>query len=625
MPRLVDAGNAAKHEVRAPRARHAGHGRNAARPPPAFGELAYAKGPDRLARSACAVIGYHRRSVAKAKESASGPYRAGGGEGALAAGEDGLVGDLVRQFADPYAFHRELIQNAIDAGATSILVRVVIQKNGDRSEARVSVQDDGTGMSQKILEEDLVVLFRSSKEHAEGKIGKFGIGFVSVLALAPSLVEVASAVGDGARHVLHLHPDRTYDLYREEAITKKGGTTVTLHVPLEDDGEEMVTRSRAALSRWCGHARVPIRLLVLRAGDSEPSLDVRIDTPLAVEGLVQVAVKSADGHTEAAIGLVLGGRLAAFYNRGLLLHESREKGARASIAFKVADGRLSHTLSREDVRRDAAFDRALRLVERGIEEALTPLVQKQIALAAEAHANGDAGAGSRWLALVQAVHAADLDIGSAGIAVPLLAPVSGSRVGKIGKTTAFQGDEPGPFAETLAAAGIGVIDRRVAKTEEEVRTLSALLGKLGVLGMASAAYTVVRPLSDDALGPSDRRLLSHVGELLARVLRKPSGLFFANVEGRSRSLSLAVTHADRAQLVTSEALAADPFRFLARPPLALDVDHAIAQRARTHGDVLLAADVLVRAILLERHLMTEERSLSLAQAGVLALASRSER
>lgn len=559
--------------------------------------------------------------MAKAKKSAAGPYRAGGEEKALASGEDGLVGDLVRQFADPYAFHRELVQNAIDAGATNILVRVVIQSDGGKTQARVTVTDDGTGMSQKVLEEDLVVLFRSTKEHAEGKIGKFGIGFVSVLALAPTLVEVASAAGDGARHVLHLHPDRTYDLYREEAVSKARGTSVTLHVPLEDDGTEMITRSRAALTRWCGHARVPIRLLVLRPGESEPSIDARIDTPLSIDALVSVAVRSEDGRTDAAIGLVLGARLAAFYNQGLLLHESREKGARASIVFKVADARLSHTLSREDVRRDASFDRALALVERGIDEALTPAAKNRIAALAEAHVDGDPHAGAAWLALVQAAQAAELEIERKDIRVPLLAPVLGSRVGQLGGDASHQGDAPGTFVDALAAAGIGVIDRRVARTEEEQRTLSALLGSLGTGGMASDVYTVVRPLEGDELAASDRRLLSHVSELLAAVVRKPSVLFFARVEGRERTLSLAVEHADRAALVPSAALASDPFRFLARPPLALSVEHAIARRARAHGDVLLAADVLTRAILIERGLMTEERSLTLTRLGLGALAS----
>jgi hypothetical protein len=558
--------------------------------------------------------------VAKAKKSAEGPYRAGAAEGALASGEDGLVGDLVRQFADPYAFHRELVQNAIDAGATNILVRVVIAKEDGEAQARVSVTDDGSGMSQKVLEEDLVVLFRSTKEHAEGKIGKFGIGFVSVLALAPTLVEVASAIGDGARHVLHLHPDRTYDLYREQAVNDARGTTVTLHVPLTDDGDEMITRSRAALTRWCGHARIPIRLIVLRPGETEPSVDVRIDAPLSIEALVSVAVRSEDGKTDAAIGLVHGARLAAFYNQGLLLHESREKGARASIVFKVADGRLSHTLSREDVRRDAAFDRALALVERGIDDALTPAAKKRIAEVAAAHTDGDASAGAAWLALVQAVQAAELSIAARDIAVPLLAPVSGSRIGRLGGGAAHQGDAPSAFVDALAAAGIGVIDQRVAKTADDQRTLAALLGTFGAGLLAKDVHTVVRPLADDEVGASDRRLLSHVSELLAATVRKPSALVFARVEGKERALSLVVARADRAELVSPETLASDPFRFLARPPLALSVDHPIAHRARAHGDVLLAADALARAILIERDLMNQERSLQLTSLGLAALA-----
>jgi len=50
-----------------------------------------------------------------------GAYRDGHGTGPALDGQgDGLVDELIRQFADPLAFYRELVQNSIDAGATSI-------------------------------------------------------------------------------------------------------------------------------------------------------------------------------------------------------------------------------------------------------------------------------------------------------------------------------------------------------------------------------------------------------------------------------------------------------------------------------------------------------------------------
>jgi molecular chaperone HtpG len=61
----------------------------------------------------------------KQRPGAEAPYRAGGAHAAGPADEGGLVSEVVRQFADPYSFYRELVQNSIDAGATKIAVRVV--------------------------------------------------------------------------------------------------------------------------------------------------------------------------------------------------------------------------------------------------------------------------------------------------------------------------------------------------------------------------------------------------------------------------------------------------------------------------------------------------------------------
>src|SRR5512146_2494880 len=67
------------------------------------------------------IVGYPREVT---------PYRSGRALGAPdAAPEAGLVDEMVRQFADPYAFLRELAQNGIDAGATRIAV--TIERDGD--------------------------------------------------------------------------------------------------------------------------------------------------------------------------------------------------------------------------------------------------------------------------------------------------------------------------------------------------------------------------------------------------------------------------------------------------------------------------------------------------------------
>lgn len=47
------------------------------------------------------------------------PYRGSRVDTPKLTAEGGIVDDMVRQFADPYAFLRELLQNGIDAGATA--------------------------------------------------------------------------------------------------------------------------------------------------------------------------------------------------------------------------------------------------------------------------------------------------------------------------------------------------------------------------------------------------------------------------------------------------------------------------------------------------------------------------
>lgn len=552
-----------------------------------------------------------------------GPYR-GEAEGTPeAAPADGLVGDLVRQFADPYALFRELAQNAIDAGTTEIHVRIVIVREGDAHEARISVSDDGCGMSQEVLEEDLVVLFRSTKEDRGDTIGKFGVGFVSVLAIEPSLVTVSTCTGDAMRHVLHLHPDRSYDLYREPGGTR--GTTVTLHVPLKDAGEELAQRSEAALVRWCGHASVPIHLTVIRPNELEPTVQRRIDAPMEIEGaLVSVRIVSHDGEAEAVVGLVPeGAQLAAYYNRGLLLHASKERGTRASVAFKVSDRRLSHTLSREDVRLDEAHARAVRLVEHGIAQPLTQEVAKEIADTARAHVAGDGAAGARWLALVGATRVAELAIEPRAIDVPLVAPVAGTRVARcLGiEGSLLVARERDALVDLLAARGVAVVDAAVVGDDARKEVLDALLAAYtgGRPSHPRARHTAIVPLGEQALTDADRGLLARTTELLALVVRRPSGLHLVDVIGHDLRLTYVLDGKGGAQLTTDPRDEADPFRLALRPPLGLSTRHPIVEAARAHRDPVVAADVLTRAVLLDRGLATEARSLALTDASLRGL------
>ena len=117
-----------------------------------------------------------------------------------------LVRDLVDQFDRPLDFYRELIQNAIDAGSNRIDVTLEWQppdpavpgakvEGEPMGRAVIRVEDDGEGMDEHVIDEYLLVLFRSTKEDDFTKIGKFGIGFVSVFAPRPDLVRVYTSKG----------------------------------------------------------------------------------------------------------------------------------------------------------------------------------------------------------------------------------------------------------------------------------------------------------------------------------------------------------------------------------------------------------------------------------------------
>jgi HSP90 family molecular chaperone len=205
----------------------------------------------------------------------SSPYRDSGGDRPVDAPRDeGIVGDVIAQFADIHAFYRELVQNSIDAGSPSIEVELDYDRDAQRM--NVSVKDRGGGMTRDIVENQLLVLFRSTKEKDKTKIGKFGIGFASVLAPNPEVVKVHTS-RDKRRLTLHLYRDLSYELFDAGPATQDG-TTVTIELAMkEGEVKDFVDKSRQALKRWCRHATVEIYFYETRP---DGRVGERIDMPL---------------------------------------------------------------------------------------------------------------------------------------------------------------------------------------------------------------------------------------------------------------------------------------------------------------------------------------------------------
>src|SRR5262245_34914372 len=221
------------------------------------------------------------------------PYRSRREDKPAAAPRTGLVADMVRQFADPYAFLRELVQNGIDAGASALSVHIS-RESGDL--AITTVTDDGTGMTPEIMEGPLLTLFSSSKEDDLTKIGKYGVGFVSVFALEPEEVQVLTW-RDGRAYLLRLYVDHRYTI--EEAPPRSGsGTSVALLKRMVAPAFlAHVALARASLRRWCRHAERPIRFRVSGAPGAGPeaaATEERIDTPLSVIAPITVTATIDD-------------------------------------------------------------------------------------------------------------------------------------------------------------------------------------------------------------------------------------------------------------------------------------------------------------------------------------------
>ncbi len=267
------------------------------------------------------------------------------------AASNDLVDELVHQFSDPYAFFRELIQNSIDAGSSRIEVTLSYRPARDFGTAIACVQDWGEGMNRRIIEDYLLTKFRSSKENDRTKIGKYGIGFVSIFALDPEAVAVDTG-RDGESWRVLFKRDRTYELLRSSEPFE--GTRIVLHKRLiADQFDVLVQKSREAVTRWCRHSEVDVMFAAGTSDGKAPRAPVTVREEVKVDAPYQVE------HQEEGLHVVVGPSrvepaVSGFYNRGLTLLETPEPLI-SGVAKKVVSRTLEYTLTRDNVLRNEAF------------------------------------------------------------------------------------------------------------------------------------------------------------------------------------------------------------------------------------------------------------------------------
>jgi hypothetical protein len=280
----------------------------------------------------------------------------------------GVVENLVTQFSSALDCFRELVQNSIDAGSSRVDVWCEFMAGeGHMGTIAYHVDDFGEGMDEAIIDEQLTQLFASAKENDLTKIGKFGIGFVSVFALRPKAVLVLTGRGGEWWEVL-FHEDRSFSKTRLELPVE--GTQVTIFI--EGDYHryvELVEGVKATLSRWCAHSEIEVSFEDRSPPGGELPEPIDINEPFTVEGDCVTRLEVPGTEMVLAFNPK---PIYGFYNRGLTLALSDvseqvfspERARRYSqISVKIKSRYLEHTLSRETVMRDENYEKAMNLLD----------------------------------------------------------------------------------------------------------------------------------------------------------------------------------------------------------------------------------------------------------------------
>ena len=283
---------------------------------------------------------------------------------------------------DPWVFVRELLQNARDAGARS--VAFTCESSGGLW--RLHCRDDGEGMSYEHARRYLFALYASSKEQRRDQVGRFGVGFWSILRFEPTRIVIRSrarlSLGPGASG--HVPEDSAWELELAgdlESATRRGptmepGTELLLERPAPDDElERRVFEAAWQNARFLAtrdHPDIPLRVTV-----NGRSVNARFELPAPSSAFRR-------GSVRGVVGLGTAARVELF-SRGLRVRAAasladfsagggRSTG-RSRVQFAEIPGRLAPQallesdalellLSRSDARENKALRKLIRLAER---------------------------------------------------------------------------------------------------------------------------------------------------------------------------------------------------------------------------------------------------------------------
>ena len=267
---------------------------------------------------------------------------------------DEVLAGLVAQFASPYDFLRELVQNAMDAGSDRVEVLLHTHAAGEGVVFELEIVDAGEGMDETILDGELTKLFASTKTGDRTKAGGFGIGFVSVFAWQPETVLLHTGRA-GETWELVFHADKRYEKHRLDAPFE--GTTVRLFRAGKLEEREGIAESvRQSLWKWCRFVALDLTFEDVESGTGAET--IHDAPPSGDEALVAV---HEQGETRVRVSFAVPPH-AVLLRHALVLGEGMPGEALPDIAKALGDS-LEHVrvwadspLLRTDLARDHVID-----------------------------------------------------------------------------------------------------------------------------------------------------------------------------------------------------------------------------------------------------------------------------
>ncbi len=192
-------------------------------------------------------------------------------------------------YSNKEVFLRELISNAsdacdrlrfsalTDAGLLEEGETLRIQVSVDKTAKTVTIRDNGIGMSEDEVIENIGTIARSgTKQFLQAMsgdtksdanlIGQFGVGFYSAFLVAQKVELTTRRAGADSSAGIHWSSDGEGEYIIEHTDVAERGTTITLHLREEDAEFLDDYRLRGIVGRYSDHISLPIEM---RSNDKE--------------------------------------------------------------------------------------------------------------------------------------------------------------------------------------------------------------------------------------------------------------------------------------------------------------------------------------------------------------------